>query len=184
MYCFPEVSKCFVLDITEEGEPGMKQQERGISQFEHHSLGIIDGKNAVVQTNNWLIVGSVDRKDLHDNLANFHADFAVFAATKLPENAKFLSDQRGTDPQTDNGGDAQQRNGRLLELTCRNDALPVRKYHIINPAGCEYLVLCPPSTAAGTTCEDTRHITDWFYSACLCCPEHTHYRQCTGCQEL
>ncbi|XP_066289117.1 uncharacterized protein [Branchiostoma lanceolatum] len=175
LYCFIKESECYLLPIEEEGEPaGLEEQEEGIEKFEDQSNLLLDADGIEVHANKWVITGKADRSELPGSLANFNADFPVYFADKIDEDAVILS----------NGDDEPEENDKrqLIPNGCSSGA-PQRMYAVTSPSGCEYLVFCQGQNNKYSQCP-RRHITDSFFMTCLCCPGVTRWQGCLYCEDL
>ncbi|CAH1270725.1 Hypp4406 [Branchiostoma lanceolatum] len=151
LYCFSKESECYLLPIEDEGEPaGLEEQEEGIENFESQSNPVLDAEGIEVHANNWVVTGAADRAELPEVLASFQADFPVFFAAKIDDDAELL-------PYDD---DATGENDKRQLPGCGNQS-PVIKYIARNPSGCEYLVTC--TRMGQTTSCPTRHVTDMIF---------------------
>ncbi|XP_078688209.1 uncharacterized protein LOC144920153 [Branchiostoma floridae x Branchiostoma belcheri] len=173
MYCLTKNSRCYLLRLAEEGEPGLKEQEKGVEQFESKDNPVLDATGIEVHANRWVVTGVADRSKLPEVLASFKPDFKVFFADHLGDDAVIL---------TDDGGDETDDKRNLIQ-GCPNGGIPRPMYAVSSPAGCEYLVFCPRDSSGNAQCP-RRHVTDTFFMTCLCCPGVTDRHKCLYCNNL
>ncbi|XP_019638395.1 PREDICTED: uncharacterized protein LOC109480602 [Branchiostoma belcheri] len=175
MYCYTKDSKCFLLRVEDEGEPGgLEEQEAGIKQFKGQNDPVLDADGIEVHENRWVVTGAAERSVLPEVLASFKPDFPVFFADHLDEDAEILSDD---------GGDETGEDDKRQLPGCRYGGSYQQKYVVYSPAGCEYLVSCARDAHGNSQCP-RRHVTDTVFMTCLCCPEATTKQQCHFCQNL
>ncbi|XP_066289379.1 uncharacterized protein [Branchiostoma lanceolatum] len=182
--CFPGSSKCYLLSIASQGEPGLQQQKEDTAKFlEESPSGEVSADDAPEVTINWVEKEKVSREDLPACLADFQPDFAVFSAAKAPGDEGTVTDDSAakapgdegtvTDDQADAG--ATQEGKRYLSggsQQCTHGACPIKK-RVQKQGNCYYIGCW----------RNRRLVCNTFSTECVCCPEVTRASQCLVCRD-
>ncbi|CAH1270787.1 Hypp4436 [Branchiostoma lanceolatum] len=166
--CFPGSSKCYLLSIASQGEPGLQQQKEDMAKLlEESPSGEVSADGAPEVTINWVEKEKVSREDLPACLADFQPESAVFSAVKAPEDEGTV-----TDDQADAG--ATQEGKRYLSggsQQCTHGACPIKK-RVQKQGNCYYIGCW----------RNRRLVCNTFSTECVCCPEVTRASQCLVCR--